>query len=61
MFNCCYLQLQTLTSVRIKSSNVTLTLCVPTLKDPMSAVVVEDLQETRKYVQVGKLLSDHFG
>lgn len=61
MFNCCYLQLQTLTSVRIKSSNVTLTLCVPTLKDPMSAVVVEDLQETRKYVQVGKLLSDNFG
>lgn len=40
---------------------MTLTLCVPTLKDPMSAVVVEDLQETRKYVQVGKLLSDNFG
>ena len=39
---------------------VTLTLCVPTLKGLMSAVVVGDIQETGKYVQVGELLSDNF-
>lgn len=35
------------------SMSVTPTLCVPTLKDPMSAVAVEDIQETGKHVQVG--------
>ena len=29
------------------------TLCVPTLRDPISAVAAEDIQETGKYVQVG--------
>ena len=39
---------------------VTPTLCAPTLKDPMSAVAVEDIQETGNYAQVGEAFVGRF-
>ena len=48
-------------NVRMRSSMiVTPTLCVLTLKDPMSAVAGEDIQETGNYAQVGETFAGRF-